>query len=206
VRKDEFLLEGENRIKALERLAERLDIDLPNPVADNLDPVVLWTAFSTDEEEHWGEAERDAQKLLNVYYGSPGTLRPPGRGKHRGAPDEVAVKPSENVMKRAEALAEVLATMCDDDPEVQQFRRKYLHGRLLTDEEARSFLDERGGPQGTGKAVRRTARNPKWALHPYAKRYATPSDMRELLTAVLIRIDPAANSQRGRTNLPHLLA
>jgi len=91
------------------------------------------------------------------------------------------VKPSENVTKRAEVLAEVAATLCDNHLEVQRFRRKYLPGRLLTDEEASSFLNERGGPQGTNKAVRRTARNPKWTLRLDAKRYATPSDMRGLL-------------------------
>jgi hypothetical protein len=182
MRNDEFLLEGEDRIKALERLAERLGIDLlPDPVANNLDPHSLWTAYHMDEEEYWGESEREAQKLLNVHYDTSGISRPPGRGKDRGAPDEVAVKPSENAMKRAEALAEVFATMCDAHPKVQRFRRKYLHGRLLTDEEARSFLDERGGPQGTDKAVPKTAPNPKWSLHPQAKRYSTPIEMRELL-------------------------
>ena len=118
---------------------------------------------------------------LNVHYESSGISPPPGRGKDRGAPDEVAVEPSENVVKRAEALSEVLATIGDNHPEVQRFRRKYLHGRLLTDEEARSFLDDRGSPQGTGKAVRKTAPNPKWSLHPQAKRYSTPIEMRELI-------------------------
>jgi hypothetical protein len=76
--KDGYQLEGENRIKALERLAERLGKDdFPTAVTDNLDPDLLWMAFSTDEGEYWGEAEREAQKLLNVYYGSPGTSRPP---------------------------------------------------------------------------------------------------------------------------------
>jgi hypothetical protein len=125
--------------------------------------------------------EEEARKLLNVYYEGSGPSRPPGRGKDRGAPDEVAVNPSEDVTKRADALAEIVATLSNNHPEVQRFRRRYLSGRLLTDEEAREFLNKRGGPQGTDKAVRRTARNPKWALHPAAKRYATPFDMRELL-------------------------
>jgi hypothetical protein len=100
---------------------------------------------------------------------------------HRGGCFQREVEPSENVMKWAEALAEVLATMGDNHPGVLRFRQKHLHGRLLADEEARSFLDERGGPQGTGKAVRKTAPNPKWSLHPHAQRYSTPIEMRELL-------------------------
>jgi hypothetical protein len=180
--KDEYQLEGEERVDALERLAERLGVeDLPDVVTDNLEPHHLWTAYRLNEEEYWGDVEKEARKLLDVYYDPSGRSRPPGRGKDRGAPDEVAVKPSENVTKRAEALAEVAATLCDNHPEVQRFRRMYLPGRLLTDEEARSFLNERGGPQGTDKAVRRTAPNPKWSLHPYAKRYAAPFNMRELL-------------------------
>ena len=91
------------------------------------------------------------------------------------------MKPSENATKRAGVLAEVAAIMYDNHPEVQRFRRKYLPSRLLTDEEAGAFLNARGGPQGTGKADRRTASNPKWSLHPQAKWYPTPLDMREVL-------------------------
>jgi len=179
---DEFQLEDANRIDALECLAERLGLeDLPDVVANNLDPHLLWDAFRIDDEERWAELEEEARRLLNVYYEGSGPSRPPGRGKDRGAPDEVAANPSEEVTKRADALAEIVATLSNNHPEVQRFRRRCLPGRLLTDEEAREFLNERGGPQGTDKAVRRTARNPKWALHPAAKRYATPSDMRELL-------------------------
>jgi hypothetical protein len=180
--KDEFQLEDENWMDTLERLAAQLGLeDLPDVVANNLDPHLLRDAFRIDDEERWAELEEEARKLLNVYYDGSGTSRPPGRGKDRGAPDEVTVNPSEDVTKRADALAEIVATLSNNHPEVQRFRRRYLPGRLLTDEEAREFLNERGGPQGTDKAVRRTARNPKWTRHPAAKRYATPFDMRELL-------------------------
>jgi hypothetical protein len=182
--KDEFQLEDEDQIEVLERLAERLDLeDLPDVVADNLDPHLLWDAFYIDDEGHWAELETEARKLLNIFYEGPGNSRPPGRGKDRGAPDEVAVNPSEDVTKRADALAEIVATLSNNHPDVQRFRRRYLPGRLLTDEEAREFLNERGGPQETGKAVRRIARNPKWARHPAAKRYATPFDMRVVTRA-----------------------
>src|SRR5215212_3908388 len=150
--KDEFRLEDEDRMDALERLAALLGLeDLPGMVADNLDPHLLWDAFYSDDEEHWRELEKGARKLLNVHYAGSGTSRPPGRGKDRGAPDEVAVNPSEDVTKRADALAEIVATLSNNHPEVQRFRRRYLPGRLLKDEEARVFLNERGGPQGTGK-------------------------------------------------------
>jgi hypothetical protein len=167
-----------------DRLADELDVDeVPNNVLGYLIKLGLfYNAITGGDDESWQElvakakaCMRESREQSEIY------VRPPGRGEDRGAPDEVAVKPSENVMKRAEALAEVLATMGDNHPKVQRFRRKYLHGRLLTDEEARSFLDERGGPQGTDKAIRKTAPNPKWALHPQPKRYSTPIEMRELL-------------------------
>ena len=94
---------------------------------------------------------------------------------------QVAVNPSEDVTERAEALAEVFATMAENHPEVERFRRTYLPGWPLSDEQTREFLNNRGGPQGTDKAVRRSAPNPKWALHPAAKRFTPPLEMRESL-------------------------
>lgn len=179
---DEYRLDDEDRAEALAQLAERLGIgELPDVVADHLDPHLLWDAYYADDEERWGEAEGEAQKLMGVYRGAPGTSRPPGRGEDRGAPDQVAVNPSEDVTKRAEALAEVFATMAENHPEVKRFRRKYLPGWPLTDEQTREFLNKRGGPQGTDKAVRRSAPNPKWTLHPAAKRFTPPPEMRDLL-------------------------
>jgi hypothetical protein len=170
--------------RCMVRLAKELDVDdVPNDVLGHLIKLGLpYKAITGGDRQSWQELVAEAKACMKELREQSETyFPPPGRGKDRGAPDEVAVEPSENVMKRAEALAEVLATLCDNHPEVQEFRQKYLPGRLLKDEEARSFLDERGGPQGTDKVVRRTARNPKWALRTDAKRYATPSDMRELL-------------------------
>jgi hypothetical protein len=179
---DEYRLDDENRRDALVGLADRLGVEgLPDVVADNLDPLLLRDAYYADDEERWGELEREARKLLNVCYGAPGNSRPPGRGEDRGTPNQVAVNPSEDVTKRAEALAEVCATLAENQPEVQGFRSRYLPGWPLTDEQAREFLSERGGPQGTGKEVRRSAPNPKWSLHPAARRCPTPFEMRELL-------------------------
>jgi hypothetical protein len=166
------------------RLAEKLEIDdIPNDVLGHLIKLGLpYNVIIGGGDEAWDELVGEAKAYMKELREQDETyVPPPGRGKNRGAPDEVTVNPSENVMERAEALAEVFATMCEDHPKVQRFRRMYLHGRLLTDEEARSFLDERGGPQGTGKAVRKTSPNPKWALHPQAKRHSIPIEMRELL-------------------------
>jgi hypothetical protein len=166
------------------QLAQELnEEDAPDDVWGHVMKLGLpYEAITGGDVESWqalvGEAKtymKKSREQMEAY------IRPPGRSEERGAPDEVVVKPSENAAKRAEALAEVAATVCNNHPEVQRFRRNYLPGRLLTDEEARAFLDARGGPLGTGKAVRRTTPNPKWALHPGAKRYRTPSDMRELL-------------------------
>jgi hypothetical protein len=170
--------------RCMVRLAKELDVDdVPNNVVGHLIKLgLIYNAVTGGDDESWQELVGEAKAYMkesreqNETYGQP-----PGRGMDRGAPDEVAVEPSENVAKRAEALSEVLATMGDSHPDVQRFRRKYLNGRLLTKEEARSFLDERGGPQGTGKAVRKAAPNPIWSLHPQAKRYSTPIEMRELL-------------------------
>ena len=72
---DEYRLDGEDRREALEQLAERLGVEeLPDVVEDYLDAQLLWDAYHMDEEEHWGEAEREARKLLGVYYGAPGNL------------------------------------------------------------------------------------------------------------------------------------
>jgi hypothetical protein len=170
--------------RCMVRLAEELGVDdLPDDVVGHLIKLGLpYYAITGGGDEAWQELVSEAKAYMEESREQSGTyVRPPGRGKDRGAPDEVAVEPSENVMKRAEALAEVLATMCDHHPGVQRFRRKYFHGRLLSDEEARSFLNERGGPRGTGRAVRKTTPNPKWSLHPQAQRYSTPIEMRELL-------------------------
>src|SRR5215217_9273743 len=179
---DEFRLDDEDRRDALEYLAERLGVEqLPGLVADLLDPRLLWDAYHMDEEEHWEEAQREVRKLLTAYYGGPGNSRPPGRSEDRGTPAQIAVKPSEDVTKRAEALAEVFATLAENHPEVRRFRRRYLPGWPLTDEQTREFLNKRGGPQGTDKAIRRSTPNPKWALHPAAKRFIPPPEIRELL-------------------------
>jgi hypothetical protein len=113
-----------------DRLADELDVDeVPNNVLGHLIKLGLfYNAITGGDDESWQElvakakaCMKESREQSEIY------VRPPGRGEDRGAPDEVAVEPAENVMKRAEALAEVLATMCADHPKVQRFRRKYLH-------------------------------------------------------------------------------
>jgi hypothetical protein len=78
---DECRLEGKDRLEALERLTKRLDVKgLPSVVADNLDHHLLWDAYHMDEEVHWEEVEREARKLLDVYYDPSGRSRPPAVG------------------------------------------------------------------------------------------------------------------------------
>jgi hypothetical protein len=165
-------------------LAEELDEeDVPDDVWGYLIKLgLLYEAITgSDDESRQALVARARAYMKKSREQNETYVQPPGRSEDRGAPDEVAVKPSKNVTRTAEVLAEVAATLSNSDTEVQRFRRKYLGGQLLTDEEARAFLNERGGPQGTGKAVRRAARNPRWSLHPQAKRYSTPIEMRELL-------------------------
>ena len=91
------------------------------------------------------------------------------------------MKLPEHVTKRAEVLAEVAATLCTNHPEVRRFRRKYLGGRLLTNEEARAFLDERGGPYGTNRAARKNTKAGKRLLEGTEGPFRTPGEMKELL-------------------------
>jgi hypothetical protein len=175
-------LEGEDRKDALKRLVKRLGLkDLPPVIADNLDHHALRDAYLTNDEVHWREAEEDVRKLLDMYYDPSDRSRPPGRGNKRGAPDEVAVTVPEDVTKRTEVLAEVFATSGTHHPEVRQFRRRYLEDRLLTDQEARAFLDKRGGPEGTNKAARKNAPARKWSLGGKGSLYEMPFEMKRLL-------------------------
>lgn len=66
-------------MSALEHLAERLGVEeLPDVIADKLDSHLLWTAYHMSEEEHWGEVEREAGILFNVYsINSPCEFRDP---------------------------------------------------------------------------------------------------------------------------------
>jgi len=171
----------ENRRTALKILADRLDKDIPEAVADNLRDDALLVAYITGEEEHWRDVEDDALRLLNTYHRAPGTSAPPGREPERGAPEKVAVTLPERVTKRAEALTEVCATLCTDHPEVRQFRLEYLGDRLLSDEEAHAFLDGRGGPYGTDKAARKNTPARKWQFEQRRGPFQTPLDMQLLL-------------------------
>jgi hypothetical protein len=167
-----------------ETLAAELDVeDVPDDVWGYVMKLLLpYEAITGSDAESWQvlvdkarDYMQDSQERIETYIPSV------GRGADRETPDQVALHPSEDATKKAEALTEVFATLAENHPEVDRFRRSYLPGWPLTDEQAREFLSVRGGPKGTDKAVLRSAPNPKWALHPAAKRYSTPTDMRELL-------------------------
>ena len=152
-------MKDEDRRAALEILAERLGReDIPGVIADDsLIKDYLGTAYVTDDEEHWGEAERETRRLLNVYFSAPGGSRPPGRGEGEGThapPAEVAVEPSENATKRAQAFSELASALAENHPDIKEFRRKHLRDRLLTDDKARTFLDRHDGPDGPSWSMR----------------------------------------------------
>jgi len=84
-------------------------------------------------------------------------------------PYQIAVKVKEDTLRRAQAFAEVAAMLADNHPDVGWFRREYLRGTLLTDDEARAWLDSQGGPYGTGGKLRKLlklaaklSRNYRW--------------------------------------------
>jgi hypothetical protein len=77
------------------------------------------------------------------------------RGEGRVGLSEIAMKPSRNAARRAEAFAEVAAMLADNHPGVRQFRRDYLRSTLLTYDEARAWLDSQGGPYGTGGKLKK---------------------------------------------------
>jgi len=152
------MTKGENwsddgdRGAALQRLQERMNRDIPDVIAD--DPLVedlLRTAYYTGEKEYWVEVEAETRRLLNVYRGAPS---PPGRGE-RVAPHQIAVKVKEDTLRRAQAFAEVAAMLADNHPDVRRFRRDHLRSTLLTDDEARAWLNSQGGPYGTGGKLKK---------------------------------------------------
>jgi hypothetical protein len=101
-------------------------------------------------QELLAEAE-DYRKSVRGNSGGLGYDRSEGRGRS----SEIDLKPSRNAARRAEAFAEVAAMLADNHPNVRRFRRNYLRGALLTDDEARAWLDSHGGPYGTGGKLRK---------------------------------------------------
>jgi hypothetical protein len=68
---------------------------------------------------------------------------------------EIEVKLSEYSQKRAQVFSDVAMTLAENHPKVKHFRRKYLRGQLLTNDEAAAFLENRGGLYGTGFVIKR---------------------------------------------------
>jgi hypothetical protein len=95
--------------------------------------------------------------------GSSGNLRY-DRSEGSEVPSEIAVKPSKNALRRAEAFAEVAAVLADNHPRVKRFRRMNLRNQLLTNEEARDFMDQVcGGPLPVRHGMKPIARR-LWKL------------------------------------------
>ena len=110
------------------------------------------------DDASWQELVDEAKARLRESLEETGSRLPPGRGTGEGAhgaPHEIAVDVSEKARMRAEAFAEVAANMAHSNPGVRRFRKKHLRNSgLLSEEEARAFLDEHGGPHSTALVVR----------------------------------------------------
>jgi hypothetical protein len=142
-------------------LAEQLEVE---EVPDDVWGHVMKLGLPVDVIVHRDDESRYELVAAAKDYGknprgSSGNLRY-DRSEGSEVPSEIAVKPSKNALRRAEAFAEVAAVLADNHPRVKRFRRIQLRNRLLTDEEARAFLDQRcGGPlpvkRGTNAVARR---------------------------------------------------
>jgi hypothetical protein len=129
--------------------------DVPDDVWGYLEKrEVSYDAIDFDLEVDWQELEREARDYMRTKRDESAVYAaPPGRSGEREAPREIAVEISESSSKRAEAFSEVAATLAANNPYAKRFRRSRLRGRLLNDQEARAFMDEQGGPYGTGTAL-----------------------------------------------------
>lgn len=132
--------------QAYQPLRRRLERRLGRPVNDS-----LWQALAASgylaRYRGMGEVELDEQIEDLVYYyedfetvfnhlphqsgsGAQPIVRRPPPGS-----------PPDNVIRRAEAFSQFLASLARDDPEVTEFRQQVLGGRRLAEEEARRLLE-----------------------------------------------------------------
>lgn len=137
-------LTDEKLTAALALLAGRLGWTcIPEPVAHDIREAVL-IAYGGNEAEYWRDAEADARESRKKHFGGA-EVTTPNRWDYEPAP-ELVVEPEEDTLRRAEAFAEVAATMAAKHPDVRRFRRSYLRGKTLTEDEARVFFERQGGP------------------------------------------------------------
>jgi hypothetical protein len=150
------MLSDEDRRECMERLAARMRIEaVPETVANNLPDDFVYYAHIRNDEESWNELEVETRRLLRVYRGGSAAPASPSNRGERGGPQEIEVELSEYSRKRAQAFSEVAVALAESHPKVQRFRRRYLHGRLLTNDEAAAFLENQGGLYGTGFVMKR---------------------------------------------------
>ena len=167
----EYLLDQD---KLMERLAVELEVEeVPDEVRGHVQGlqldynVIMESAIGNRGKESWRELIEEAKDRLRKSLEDVGIMLPPGRAKGEGTRDpspEIEVEPSEATLKRAEAFREVAFTLAGHHPAIHQFRRMHLRGRLLTDEEARTFLDRRcDGPLRTTHGTKAVSRK-LWKL------------------------------------------
>lgn len=155
-------------------LAKRLRLEeMPDAVATDIYLRDLTrVAYSSGEKEHWTEAEAEARRLLGIHRaGASGYAAPSGRTEERSVPQEIEFELDDYTQKRGELFAELAELW----PEVRRFRRRYLRGRLMTEEEADAFL----AGHETGRSalgLRTTAPRKLWWL---ARRLANSYGWRE---------------------------
>lgn len=142
--------------------------DVPDEVWEHVIKLgLVHDAIKHGDDGSWRELLTEAKDRLRELREDAGMLIPPGRGKGEGArsvPQEIALEPSEHATERAEAFAEIAGIMGNRHPKVTQFRRMHLGGRLLTDGEAREFLNRRcDGPRPTTHGANAVSRK-LWKL------------------------------------------
>jgi hypothetical protein len=146
-------------------LAEQLEVE---EVPDDLWGQLMKLGLPLDMIVHDDEESRQELVAAAKTYGknprgSSAGLRS-GRNEGSEASSEIAVKPSKNALRRAEGFAEIAAVLADNHPRVKRFRRMNLRNRLLTDEEARDFMDQVcGGPLPVRHGMKPIARR-LWKL------------------------------------------
>lgn len=127
-----------DREACLRGLAERMGLEeIPGAVADAIPADFLELAHAVNTVEPWEELESETRRLLGVFHGGRGAAVGSGRGREkREAPEEIQLALDPYTRRHGEVLADLAAARLD----VRAFRRRHLQDRLLSDEEANTFL------------------------------------------------------------------
>ncbi len=117
------------------------------------------------------DLKHEAQKLLRACWigkASGRGSKPPGRDALEERAGPIAVDLANAERLRAHVFSQLTASMAENRPDVQQFRESYLEGKLLTEDEAGTFLAEHGEYTGVNSPVLKELR---WLGEQLAKDY-----------------------------------